>query len=114
MDWVLTLPKQVEWSDYERELKAVADRSQVLNYRMAYRGSKKPGDRCFVVHQDVVKGWMEVVDVVTHEDGFRCTTTGEWWRPGHYLQRSGPFHPVDPVPMKGFQGVRRYRSGASA
>jgi hypothetical protein len=47
---------------------------------------------------------MEVVGFV-EDYKFDCTTTGNNWS-GNFIQRSGPFHRIDPIPMKGFRGFR--------
>ena len=39
---------------------------------------------------------------------FDCTTTGEHWE-GKFIQRTGGFHKIDPIPMKGFQGFRYFK-----
>lgn len=113
-DWIITLPQTVEWADYERELEAVADRTGVLNYRV-HRPPKdlRPGDRCFVTWRGRVRGWMEVTGVAFHPEGFTCETTGAFWRPGHYIQRSGEFHSVNGPDVPGFRGVRTYAHGGA-
>lgn len=108
-DWILTLPKYVEWEDYQKELDAVCDRSGVLNYRLGQKYGCQPGERCYLVWRGRVRGWMEIVDMVYHRSGFECETTGQFWRPGWYLQRSGPFRKVKGEMYRGFQGVRRYK-----
>jgi len=107
--WVLTVPKTTAWSDYQRELAAVADGSVVMNYRVRFfPKGMQAGDRCYVVHDGRVRGWMKVVGLVDAPDEWTCTTTGRRWPPGRYIQRSGPFHAVDGPEMTGFRGVRRY------
>lgn len=109
-EWALTLPQTVAWEDYERELAAVRDRTAVLNYRVRYAPKgMRAGDRCYLVWRGRVRGWMEVTDVVYHEVGFTCLTTGAQWPPGYYIQRSGPFHHVEGPEMTGFRGVRGYQ-----
>jgi len=107
--WILTVPKTVSWVDYQRELDAVADGSVVMNYRAAQiPRDMRAGDRCYVVHDGRVRGWMDVVGVVLKSEPWRCTTTGCVWPAGKYVQRSGPWHPVDGPAMQGFRGIRRY------
>lgn len=108
-DWVITVPKTVRWSDYEKELQAVASGEDALNFRLPYKPKGiAEGDRCFVVYDGYVRGWMRVVGCEERSQGFTCQTTGVEWRPGVYVQRSGAFHKVEPVPYKGFRGIRRY------
>ncbi len=109
MDWVVTVPKTESWKAYSRELATVADGSSVMNYRVRYFPKElKVGDRCFIVHDGQVRGWMKIVGLVDAPSPWQCTTTGKWWQPGKYLQRSGPFTKVDGVEMTGFRGIRQY------
>ena len=107
--WVLTVPKTMDWDEYQRELGAVADGSMTLNYRVRYfpKGMAS-GDRCYVVHDGRVRGWMKIVGMEDYPQDWTCTTTGRVWPAGKYLQRSGPFHPVDGPAMTGFRGVRSF------
>jgi hypothetical protein len=107
-DWIITVPKTTKWEEYQKELETVKDRSAVMQYRLPYRVDAVPGERCFVVWNGEVRGWMEIVGVHKQNHSFVCTTTGKYWRPGYYLQRTGPFHVVTGVKMKGFRGIRKY------
>jgi hypothetical protein len=42
------------------------------------------------------------------EKNFDCTTTGKAWK-GKFIERSGPFHKIEPIQMKGFQGFRYFK-----
>lgn len=108
MDWVVTIPQKVEWEVYRQEIAAVADFQAEMMYRVPFKPKALPGDRCYVVWRGKVRGWMSVVNVLSKPDGFKCSTTGMGWPPGHYICRSGPFHEVDGPAMKGFQGIRRF------
>jgi len=77
----------------------------VLNYRLLFKRKVEIGDKCFVVYNGFMRGYQEVVGVV-YQDGFECEVTGEYWREGWYIQRSGKFHTIHPKPMKGFRGIR--------
>ena len=46
---------------------------------------------------------MKIVGLV--KDDFNCTTTDKHWS-GNFIQRSGKFNHITPIPMKGFQGFR--------
>lgn len=105
-DIVVTLPATIEWSDYEKELDAVRDRSQTMNFKVPTLPKVGPGSKCYVVHRGVLRGWMEITG--TSEKEFTCTTTGKRMS-GKFVERSGPFHFIEEeVPMKGFQGYRYY------
>lgn len=114
MDWAITIPKDIEWEDYEQELLFVEDWSGVLNYHVSFSPKNiEEGDRCFVVWRGKVRGWMEVVGKEYYPTGFTCETTGKHWPGGHYIQRSGPFHVVNGPEMAGFRGIRRINLGSS-
>lgn len=106
---MITVPQDIEWEDYHRELDTVKDGSQVMNYRVSnIPKDLKEGDRCFVVWRGQVRGRQYIVGAVKR-DKFNCTTTGKNWDPGNYIQRSGSFRTIEGGPkMKGFQGIRRY------
>lgn len=103
----ITLPKTTKWSDYEKELKVVADESHEMNYRLpTVPKGVKAGDRCYVCHDGYIKGWMKI-SRVGNKNGFVCATTGKNWGNGCYISRTGEFHYLkNPVPMKGFMGYR--------
>lgn len=107
--WILTVPKTTPWPTYQKELATVADGTSVLNYRTRYiPKDMREGDRCYVVHAGRVRGWMVITGLVDHAQAWRCSTTGDTWPPGKYIQRSGSFHEVEGPNFKGFRGVRRY------
>ena len=109
MDWIITIPKTVRWSDYQVELETVKDRTSVMNYRTRFFPKEMViGDRCYTVHDGRVRGWMDIVGLRESETGWQCSTTGAWWPAGKYIQRSGHFHTVDGPEMTGFRGVRKF------
>jgi hypothetical protein len=104
---IITLPSTTSWKDYEKELRKAANYSHVLNFKVHNfpKGIHK-GDRCYVVHNGLIKGWMEIVGF--SEEPFVCTTTNKQWD-GKFIQRSGPFHYLqETIPYKGFQGFRYF------
>lgn len=107
---VITVPKTVDWKDYMREISKVEDWKEQMNYKLPTLpvGVKnKTIDRCYVVHDGKVRGWMKITGCQNISKGFICTTTEKNWGPGNYLFRSGPFHPVDKdILMKGFMGYK--------
>lgn len=112
-DWIVTLPRHVEWGDFERDLDAVRDGSRLLNHRIprAPEGMRA-GDRCYLVWRGRVRGWMRIVAVADQAEGFRCEATGREFPAGVYVQSAGEFHRVDGPAMQGFHGVRRYEPAA--
>lgn len=103
----ITLPKTVKWSDYQEELDTVADGSSEMNYRLPSKPSLiKPGDRCYICHNGYLIGWMRITNI-SYKDDFQCSTTGQFWKAGWYISRSGEFHYLtEKIPMKGFMGYK--------
>lgn len=101
----ITIPKDIEWPDYEKELKAVEDYSQEMNFKVPFLPNKVAvGDRCYLCYRGNIVGWMEITSM--GEKSFDCTTTGKEWA-GKFISRSGPFHKLkNPIPQEGFRGFR--------
>lgn len=104
-DIIITVPKKISWDDYSQELEAVKDGTQVMNYKVRSFPKTSIGNKCYVVYDGFIRGWMEIVGL--SEEEFTCTTTGRVWS-GKFIQRSGEFHEIEPIPMKGFQGFRYF------
>ena len=104
----ITVPKTIPWSDYEKELDDVRDGMMEMNYRVpSYPKQISVGDRCYVVHNGMIRGWMSITGIEEREESFQCQTTGRTWTSGIYIKRSGPFHYLKhPIPMKGFMGYK--------
>lgn len=101
---LITLPSNIEWSEYQKELDAVADGSQELNFKVATLPKDVGvGDRCYLVHRNYIVGWMTISYIGCKS--FLCTTTEKGWV-GKFISRTGPFHPIKPVLYRGFQGFR--------
>lgn len=104
MNIIITIPASIKWEDYQKELDVVKDGTHIINYKAPFLPRNvKIGDRCYIVHNKFIRGWMKIVGLV--QGGFTCTTTGNRWE-GNFIQRSGEFHSINPVPMQGFQGIR--------
>lgn len=104
---IVTLPSNISWEDYEKELDKVKNYDEVMNFKV-YNFPKgiNRGDKCYIVHKGFVKGWMKIIGFSEKE--FKCTTTGKDYK-GKFIERSGPFHYIDKeIPMKGFQGFRYF------
>ena len=103
---LITLPSSIKWDDYEKELKAVEDESQVMNFKVPLLPKNIHHiKRVYLVYQGNIVGWQKFVG--TSDKPFKCTTTDKNWD-GKFLQRTGPFHKIEPIPCKGFQGFRYY------
>lgn len=104
----ITLPRDVSWEDYKKELAAVATGEQEMLFRLSGHPKKVgEGDRCYVCHRGFIIGWMTITGIVDSPGGFTCTTTGTFWPAGTYLKRSGEFHYLKAkVPMSPFRGFK--------
>lgn len=105
MDIIITIPKTISWSEYQKELDAVRDGLQVMNFKVHNFPKTNIGNKCYILHNGEIKGWMKIVGLSEKE--FNCTTTGKNWK-GKFIQRSGPFNEIEPIQMKGFQGFRYF------
>ena len=103
----ITVPKSIKWEEYEKEIEAVEDGEQEMNYRLpTVPNDVEVGDRFYVCYCNNIIGWMEITGI-GKKDGFNCSTTGRKWDDGNYISRSGEFHYLKtPVPMKSFMGYR--------
>jgi len=116
MDLLITIPKTVKWGQWLDECWDTVYNGGTLNYRISSSFNRLPKkvvggqgthDRVYVVHDGFIRGYHELQDV-KWLDGFKCQTTMRDWPAGYYLVRSGPFHPITPIPHKGFQGWRYF------
>lgn len=102
----ITLPATIEWSDYQKELDAVKDGKQVLNFKVSFLPKKEKRDlikKCYLVWRGYIIGWQRVCGFIENTE-FNCTTTGKQWN-GNFIQRTGEFHKLDtPIEMSGFRG----------
>ena len=103
-DIIITIPKSIEWSEYQKEL-VEAENGGTLNFKVSQFPNTTKGRKCYLVYDGHIRGYMIICGLSEKE--FDCTTTGKNWK-GKFIERSGKFFPIDPVPMKGFQGFRYY------
>lgn len=106
-DIVITIPKKIDWSEYEEELEK-AKNGEIMNFKVPTLPTKtKVGNRCYLCYNGNIIGYMIVCGL--SKDGFVCTTTGKKWE-GNFVQRSGEFFKLDePIPYAGFQGYRYFK-----
>ena len=108
--WLITIPKTTSWETYQKEIDDVASGELVMNYKTRYFPKEmRVGDRCYVVWNGKVRGWMQIVKLLDFPRRWVCETLGEVWPAGKYIQRSGDWHPVDGPAMTGFRGIREYK-----
>lgn len=104
MNIIITLPSDISWEDYKKELSFVEDETNVMNYKVGrLPKTVEIGDKCFLVHKGFIKGWMKICGMKEH--GFKCSTTGKYWE-GNFIQRTGKFNYIEPISMTGFQNFR--------
>ena len=104
-DILITLPKTINWVDYEKEL-LNAEKGDIMNFKVPFLPkSNVIGKKCYIVHNGFIMGYM-IISGVINNTNFKCTTTGENWE-GKFIQRTGKFYYLnDKIPYKGFQGWR--------
>jgi len=110
VSFIVTVPKTVSWTEYKKELETVKDGGQVLRYKTRYFPKEMSiGDRLYIYHDGYVRGYMLISGLIDLDEPWVCTTTGQQWPSGKYIERTGEFlHLNTPVSFKGFRGVRRY------
>ena len=106
-DIIITIPKKIKWCDYQKEIDAVSDMTQVMNFRVNNFPKISIGSKCYVLHDGVIKGYMYITGFSTKS--FTCIVTGKRWE-GNFIERSGKFIIIEPIIMKGFQGYRYFNS----
>lgn len=115
MDLLITWPKKRPLASYLDALTKAAAEGKVINFRVAklpkigfldWSGRPK---RCYVVYDGFVRGYNEILDLTGREHGEVDGFYGEEWGAGNYIVRDPLWHPVEPVPHKGFQSWHYYR-----
>lgn len=113
IDIVVTWPKTRVFESYLKALREARMSGQLINYRVAHRPVWKFGAladrsaRCYRVHTGLVRGWVTIVYAMRRDEGeVQRVGTDEFWPAGDYIVCNSAWHPIDPIPMKGFQGWR--------
>lgn len=133
IDIVATWPKTRSLQSYLEALAAAEAFGDVVNYRVArpprwdynavvyHPGTRwfQGTPRCYMVYDGFVRGygWIlsveergehEVSRVSYRDDDPEQPGWAGFWPAGWYVVRDPHWYPVEPVPMKGFQGWRWY------
>jgi hypothetical protein len=113
-DIALTWPQTRSLASYVLELDKARQNKQVVNFRVHILPTRTPVERCYMVHEGFVCGWMRVRRLVHHNGhSVRDPITGQFWPAGYYIVRSPVWHPLNNgAPMKGFQGFRYVHADA--
>lgn len=104
-DIIVTIPSNIDWSEYQKELDEVKDYKSTMYFKVNRLPVKtKIGKKCYLCYKGEIIGWMEIVELCSKD--FTCTTTGKNWN-GNFIGRSGPMHYLtNKIKTKGFQGFR--------
>ncbi len=101
-DIIITVPKSIVWSEYQKELDAAAN-GETLNFKVNGFPKTMKGNKCYICYAGNIVGYHIISGMSEKE--FQCTTTGNMWK-GKFIERTGKFNKIEPIPMKGFQGFR--------
>lgn len=104
---VVTWPKKRSLESYLSELRTAEAQGKVIHFRVPSYPTIPYGGRCYMVHDGFVRGYLITLGF-SNGTGVIDPITGEIWPFGKYVVRNPHWNPVDPVPMKGFQGWRYY------
>lgn len=103
-DIIITIPKNTKWEEYKKEL-AKARQGQSLNFKVAQFPKTGKGNKCYICYNGNVIGYHFISQL--SNKAFTCTTTGRNFS-GKFVERTGKFYKIEPIPMKGFQGYRYF------
>jgi hypothetical protein len=111
VSWIVTIPKTVDWVSYVQELNAVSDGSSMMWYRVPFKPKVQLGDRFYITYDGNLRGYMIVSKIAHFPEGFTCSTTGKFWKPGWYIGRTGEFFWHNKFThFPGFRGLRKIHS----
>jgi len=106
-DIIITIPSITKWEEYQKELDLVKDGKYVMNFKVtSYPKQTEVGKKCYLCYKGNIIGYMFITAL--SDKPFNCETTGTAWV-GKFIQRSGEFHKIAPIPMKGFRGFRYFQ-----
>ncbi len=104
---LMTLPNGKTLAEWIADADKATKKGQdfLLSVKSPPKGLKD-GAKCYVISDNVVQGFVEVVEVLSlSEQRFRFM--GQKLKAGWYVVLRGPFVPLEkPVPQHGFNGYR--------
>jgi hypothetical protein len=107
-DIIITIPKTIKWSDYEKELQAAQD-GAIMNFKVQHLPKESGvGANCYIVYNGHLVGYMKICGL--QANNFVCSTTGKHWE-GNFIQRTGEitkFRGTIPYPEGGFRGWKYF------
>ena len=105
-DIIVTIPSNIKWDDYQKELDDAVKNNYVLNYKVnSFPKRTKIGNKCYLVYNNNIVGWLPIIGF--EEKEFTCQTTSREWI-GKFIVRSPKLTLTNPIPMKGFRGFRYF------
>lgn len=105
-DIILTWPKSRSLESYLREVRRAHSEGLVVNFRVRHAPDVTEGDRCYMVHDGVVRGWMKILGV--QESSRVIDPITQRSMSGLFVVREPLWHPMDP-PLRRMPGFRGYR-----
>ncbi len=105
-DLVLTWPAARPLASYLAALAQACESGEVINYRVSFPPRVAAIRRVYMLHGGAVRGWSTYRETVYRRAGQVSDGTGGYWPEGWYIVRNADWHPIAPVPMRGFQGFR--------
>ncbi len=109
-DYIVTVPKTVNWDEYLKELHSSFVARQSIFFRIPHKVDVVYQEtKCFVVYDGAVRGFMFALTCDKNPVGFTCFYTGKKWPPGIYIERIPQMAFLrKPIPMRGFRGIRKF------
>lgn len=105
----VTWPKSKPLETYLEELRRAGEERLEINFRVPSKPSILPV-RCYMVHSGHLRGYNLVRRIVHRGEGEVARVESDafagFWPAGWYIVRDPLWHPITPVPMRGFQGYR--------
>ncbi len=108
MDWMVTVPKKTDWDGWLAILEKAERDGGSLPWHCKSRPQCEKGDRCFIVFDGKVRGWLRVKMRKYIGGPWRSEVTDSQQKPGWYLALSAPFNAEEGPEYKGFPGIVRY------
>lgn len=104
---VVTWPKRRPLNSYLDEVDRASREAKTIHFRVPSLPTIPYGAPCYMVHDGAIRGWMRTLGF---SDGTNVIDpiTGNSWPKGHYVVRWPLWHPVVPIPFKGFRGYRYF------
>lgn len=108
-DLVVTWPKSKSLDAYLKELERAVSERLEINFRVPTKPHLTPA-RCYIVHSGYVRGYNLIRKIEWRGEREVARVESDafagFWPAGYYIVRDPLWHPITPIPMRGFQGYR--------